>query len=196
MEAFITGLGLSTSAGLNAWLPLVVLGLAQQSDTIQLEGQFAEGITSIPALIVFSILLLIEMTVDKVPGVDSVNDVLNTAIRPAAGIALMFATTSGMETSVDPEFLLILSMIAGGASAGGVHTTKAVARPAITVSTAGLGNAIVSVIEDIISLIMSLFALVLPVIIVFFVLSFIVILPWWFWERRRLSWLRYQGYLQ
>ena len=193
MEAFITGLGLSSSAGLNAYLPLVLLSLAQQSGAVELQGTLAEAITSPPALAVWIILLLIEMTVDKIPGVDSLNDVVSTVIRPAAGTALMYASMSGMDSQLGPDAILAISVLAGGASAGGVHATKAVTRPAVTMSTGGLGNSVVSVIEDIISLIIASFALVLPVIIIFFMLSFIFLIPWWLWEKGRMDQLRHRG---
>lgn len=196
MEAFITGLGLSSSAGLNAWLPLVMLGIAQQTGVINLEGSFPETITSWPALGAFSILLLIEMIVDKVPGVDHANDVISTIIRPAAGTALMYATTTGLDQSFNPEFLAMVSLIAGGGAAGGVHTTKAVTRPAVTISTGGMGNGIVSVFEDIISLVVALFALLLPLIILGFVMSFAALIPWWLWERQRIDSLRRRGVLR
>jgi hypothetical protein len=193
MEAFITGLGLSSSAGLNAYLPLVLLSLAQQSGAVELEGSLAEAMTSPPALAVWIVLLLIEMTVDKIPGIDSLNDVVSTVIRPTAGTALMYASMSGVDNQLDPDMLLAISVLAGGASAGGVHATKAVTRPAVTVSTGGLGNSVVSIIEDIISLIVALFALVLPIIIIFFMLSFVFLIPWWLWEQQRLDRLRHRG---
>ena len=196
MEAFISGLGLSSSAGLNAYLPLVILGIAQQMGFIHLEGDVPEFITSPPALLVFTILLFVEMTVDKIPGVDSVNDVVNTVIRPAAGTLLMYTSLTGMGSNLDPEAILVLSVLSGGVSAGGVHTTKAVTRPVITVSTGGIGNAIMSVLEDIVSFTIAIFALLIPVIILSFVMSFVVIVPWWIWERNRLDILRQQGYVR
>ena len=196
MEALLSGLGLSSSAGLNAWLPLVVLGMAQQSGAIELQGDFPEALTSQPALIGFIILLMIEMIVDKVPGLDSTNDVIQTVVRPAAGTALMYATTLGLDSSLDPEVLGVISFIAGGGAAGSVHATKAVTRPAVTVSTGGLGNAAVSVLEDVISLIIALFALLLPFIIIAFLLSAVMLFPWWMWEQQRLDRLRRRGYIQ
>jgi hypothetical protein len=196
MEAFITGLGLSSSAGLNAYLPLVILGIAQQTGLLDLEGKYAEAITSLPALAVFSVLLVIEMIVDKIPGIDSTNDIVNTVIRPLAGTALMFAATTGTGSEINPGVLMVMSVIAGGGSAGSVHATKAVARPAITITTGGIGNSVVSVIEDIISLVMTIFALVLPFVIIFFVVGLTFIFPWWLWERSRLAELRAQGFIR
>lgn len=193
MDAFITGLGLSSSAGLNTYLPLIIFNLAGRSEFLEMEGATADVLTSWPALIVFGILLVVEIVADKVPMVDSVNDVINTAVRPAVGAALMVATTSGLEGQIDPEALAALSVISGGISAGGVHAVKATTRPAVTASTGGLGNAIVSTIEDIISLMMALTAIILPFILLFFVVSFVVLFLWWLWEMNRQDRLERHG---
>jgi hypothetical protein len=195
MEAILSGLGLSTSAGLNAYLPLVLLNLAGQSDLIKMEGVPAEVLTSKPALVAFLILLAIEMVADKVPVVDSTNDVINTAIRPAAGALMMLAVTSGMDTQIDPELLAVGSLLAGGASAGSVHAVKATARPVVTVTTGGLGNFVVSIIEDVFAFFMALVAILIPFFIVFFLMSFVVLVVWWVWERQRQDTLKHRGFL-
>ncbi len=193
MEAILSGLGLSTSAGLNAYLPLILMNLAAQAGIIDTKGVPAEVLTSKPALIVFLILLAIETVADKIPAVDSVNDIINTAIRPTAGALMMIVSTSGMSGQVDPEVLTIFSILAGGASAGSVHAVKATARPAVTVSTAGMGNMVVSVLEDILAIFISLVALLIPVLVVFFMASFVALILWWIWERQRKDMLRQRG---
>lgn len=194
MEAFLSGLGLSSSAGLNAYLPLILFNLASQAGIIdKTEGVPAEVLSSKPALVVFIILLIIEMVADKVPAVDSVNDIIHTVIRPSAGALLMLASTSGMRDSVDPEVLTIFSLLSGGASAGSVHATKATARPVVTVTTGGVGNFFVSIIEDIIAVFVSLVAILLPFFVIFFMASFVGLIFWWIWERQRKDMLRQRG---
>ncbi len=193
MEAILSGLGLSTSAGLNAYLPLILMNLAAQAGMIDTKGVPAEVLTSKPALVVFLILLAIETVADKIPAVDSVNDIINTAIRPSAGALMMIVSTSGMSGQVDPEVLTVFSILAGGASAGSVHAVKATARPAVTVSTAGMGNMVVSVLEDILAIFISLVALLIPLFVVFFMASFVALILWWIWERQRKDMLRQRG---
>ncbi|GIK65430.1 MAG: hypothetical protein BroJett018_32240 [Chloroflexota bacterium] len=193
MEAILSGLGLSTSAGLNAYLPLILMNLAAQAGIIDTKGVPAEVLTSKPALVVFLILLVIETVADKIPAVDSVNDIINTAIRPTAGALMMVVSTSGMSGQVDPEVLTIMSLLAGGASAGSVHAVKATARPAVTLSTAGMGNMVVSVLEDILAIFISLVALLIPFFVVFFMASFVGFILWWIWERQRKDMLRQRG---
>ena len=193
MEAILSGLGLSTSAGLNAYLPLILMNLAAQAGMIDTKGVPAEVLTSKPALVVFLILLAIETVADKIPAVDSVNDIINTAIRPSAGALMMIVSTSGMSGQVDPEVLTVFSILAGGASAGSVHAVKATARPAVTVSTAGMGNMVVSVLEDILAIFISLVALLIPLFVVFFMASFVALILWWIWERQRKDMLHQRG---
>lgn len=183
MESFLTGLGLSGSAGLNAYLPLLIIGLMVRLDLMEVQEPY-DTLASWPVLLVLILLLLIEMTADKIPAVDSLNDGINTLIRPTAGAVLMAASTSSVE-STDPTAITIFSLLSGSVFAGGTHAVKAVARPAVTVTTGGTGNFIVSFIEDVISFFVSLFAVLLPFIVIFFAMSMVTIVGWWVWDRKR-----------
>jgi phage-related protein len=127
-----------------------------------------------------TVLLLIEMTADKIPAVDTINDGIQTFIRPVAG-AILFAASAQVITDVHP----ILSIVSGLLIAGGVHTVKATARPVVTATTAGLGNPVVSVAEDIASAVVTVLAIILPLLtgIALLVLLFFTLR----WLRRRRS---------
>lgn len=183
MESFLTGLGLSGSAGLNAYLPLLIIGLMVRLDLMEVQEPY-DTLASWPVLLVLILLLLIEMTADKIPAVDSLNDGINTLIRPTAGAVLMAASTSSVE-STDPTAITIFSLLSGSIFAGGTHAVKAAARPAVTVTTGGTGNFIVSFIEDVISFFVSVFAVLLPFIVIFFAMSMVTIVSWWVWDRKR-----------
>ncbi len=97
MIAALTGMGLSAAAGLNAYIPfLVVALLARFSDVFVLPTGF-EWMESWWAIGIGAVLLLTEMTLDKVPAVDSINDAVQTFIRPSMG-GLMGAATAGAST--------------------------------------------------------------------------------------------------
>ena len=160
MTAVITGLGLAGAAGLNAYVPLLVVGLMQRQDLIHLPAPY-DQLSATPVLVVLTVLLAIEFFADKIPGVDSVNDVVQTVVRPAAG-ALLMAGSLGIGTQLPPW----VGVLAGIITAGSIHATKAVARPAINVSTAGVGGPVVSVVEDAVSLVASLLAVVAPLLLV------------------------------
>jgi hypothetical protein len=180
VTAIISGLGLAGAAGLNAYVPLLVVGLLGRAGVLHLTAPY-DSLTDTPVLAVLAVLLAIEFFADKVPGVDSVNDVVQTVIRPLAGAVLM-AGSLGIGTDLPPW----VGVVAGIVTAGGIHATKAVARPAINVSTAGVGGPVVSLVEDAVALVASLLAVLAPVLLVVFVAA----LVWWvrrLWVRRRAS---------
>ena len=79
-----------------------------------------------------------------------------------------------------------MGVVAGIITAGGIHATKAAARPVVNVSTAGVGGPVVSLIEDAVSLAASLLAVLAPLLLIVFVAG----LVWWLrrmWVRRRES---------
>ncbi len=184
IDAFMnisSAFGLSASAGLNAYLPLLVVALtARFTNLVQLNEPW-NVLTSWWVIGALAVLLLIELTVDKIPGVDTVNDAIQTLGRPAAG-AVLFAANSGAVGELNPA----LALIAGLLLAGGVHTAKSVARPMVTATTGGMGNWAVSIIEDTLALIAAVLAILLPVFIALVFLFVLLIFSWW-WIRRRRS---------
>lgn len=177
--AILTAFGLSSAAGLNAYIPLLLTGLvARYTDLITLQGAFAT-LENPWVLGTLAILLVVEILVDKVPAVDSLNDVVHTVIRPAAG-AILFAANAG-QIGIDPTLSVVLGLLI----AGSIHATKTAARPVVTASTFGVGNAFVSTAEDAISLFTALIALFIPVLMAIVGLIFLlVMLRWWFFGRR------------
>lgn len=154
----LSGFGLAGAAGLNAYIPLLVLGIANRLGYADLQAPY-NVLGSNVGLGVLALLLLVEVLADKVPGVDHVNDVINTIVRPAAGgvLALSYAGAG----TLHPAFAALLGII----TAGGVHVTKATARPLVTATTGGMGNPVVSTIEDVASFGMTLLALIAPVVV-------------------------------
>ena len=171
-----TAFGLATSAGLNAYIPLLVVALlARFTDLVTLRPPW-DTLESWWVIGVLIVLLIIEVVADKVPVVDSINDGIQTFIRPVAG-AVLFAGSAGVITDVHP----VLALVCGLLVAGGVHAVKATARPIITGTTGGTLNPVVSTAEDVLSLVVAVLAIVLPVLALVFLLLLIV----WFIRRRR-----------
>lgn len=156
MVDIFSAFGLSASAGLNAYLPLLIVSVSARLDLFELNEPF-DVMTSWWIIGILAVLTLVEMFVDKVPAVDSVNDVINTIIRPVAG-AILFAASANVIGEMHPVAAMALGLL----TAGGVHAAKATVRPAVTATTAGVGNPIVSTIEDVIAAITSLLAVLLP----------------------------------
>ncbi|MFD6952365.1 hypothetical protein A6A08_09495 [Nocardiopsis sp. TSRI0078] len=174
MFATLTGLGLASAAGLNAYIPLLAVGLiARFTDLVPL-GESWQWIEHPVTLVTLTVLLVVEFFADKVPAVDSVNDVLQTVVRPTSGGITFGAGASAVE----------LTEITGAASgtatgeggswapvAAGVvvalllHLAKTLARPVVNSATAGCAAPVVSLLEDVVSLLTSLLAILLPVLV-------------------------------
>ncbi len=170
--------GLSAASGLNAYIPLLMVGLtARFTEWIKLSPPFdlLANEWVIGALVV---LLAIEFFADKIPIVDHVNDVIQTLVRPAAG-AVLFASEAHVITDIHPVLALILGLVV----AFGVHATKATARPLVTVATGGVGNPVVSTVEDIASFGISLTAILAPVLLLV-VFAGLLYLGYRLWTRR------------
>ena len=179
VSGVLTAFGLSASAGLNAYIPLLLVALMGRfTDWISL-GEPWDALTSwwvIGALVVLS---AIEFFADKAPAVNHVNDVIQTFLRPAAG-AVLFAASTRVVTDINP----ILAMIAGLLVAGTVHAVKSTAvRPAITATTGGVANTPVSVAEDVLAFVFSILAILIPVVIGAIIVILTSFLIWYMWRR-------------
>jgi hypothetical protein len=173
--------GLSTSAGLNAYIPLLTVALLGRLTALIELGEPWDVLTSWWIIGLLIVLLIIEVLADKIPAVDSVNDIIQTVIRPTAG-AIMFAATTQDTINLHP----VLALGCGVLLAGGVHVVKAGARPVVTATTAGVGNPIVSTVEDVVAVITSFVAVIFPYLIIiwFFLLALLVFLVLR-WRQRR-----------
>ncbi|OGO14029.1 MAG: hypothetical protein A2Z66_12930 [Chloroflexi bacterium RBG_13_66_10] len=175
----LTAFGLSASAGLNAYVPLLIVALAARfTDWIQLASPW-DALESWWVIGAIVILGVVEFFADKVPAVNHLNDVIQTFIRPAAG-AVLFAASTDVVTGLHPA----LGIIAGLLVAGSVHVVKSAAiRPAVTATTGGSGNVPVSVAEDVLATILSILAVVVPVLIAALIIVVTAFVVWWIWRR-------------
>ena len=185
----LTGTGLAASAGLNAYIPLVTMGLlARYTDAIDLPTGWS-WLSNGWTLLILAVLLAIEVVADKVPVVDHVNDVVQTVVRPTAG-GLAFGAGSSSETVTvsDPGSFFgshqWVPIAAGVIIALCVHGVKSASRPVVNATTAGVGAPVVSTAEDIGSVLLSVLAIVLPV-LVLGGLVLLVLGAFWVLRRRR-----------
>ncbi len=162
----VMGIGLAASAGLRAFLPLLVAGIAGRLGWVHLSDPF-QWLASWPALLTLSVAVVAEVLSDKVPLVDNLLDVVQGIVKPAAGAIL----ATSVLTALEPGTALILGIIAGGGSAELVHLAKAKVRLFSSATTAGLGNPILSLGEDLAALAGSILALVVPVLLVLIVVA-------------------------
>jgi len=176
MIAALTGSGLAAAAGLNAYIPfLLVAVIARVSDVIVLPADYA-WVQSDWAIGIGSVLLLGELVLDKIPVVDHLNDMVATFIRPTVGGLIFSATSSAqnLDNSAWMQHNPWVGAILGVILAGLTHTTKAAVRPAVNLSTAGTGAPVISTLEDIASIGLSLAAIFAPLLVI----VFLAILGW------------------
>jgi Domain of unknown function (DUF4126) len=173
ISSLLTSVGLGMGAGINAYATLLVFGLLARWQPMWFNDDLAHFFASTPVLIVVGVLYLVEFVADKIPTVDHMWDVIHTFIRPAAGVLVAWAAVSDRI----PHGAVILAAILAGGAALGAHVTKATVRAASTVTTGGIGNPILSIIEDLFAFANAILAIFLPwvvlVIIVLVVIFFV-----------------------
>ena len=179
LTGIFSAFGLSASAGLNAYIPLLVLALlTRYTDLIKLSSPW-DGIANGWIIALLLVLSTIEFFADKIPAVNHINDAIQTFVRPTAG-AIVFAASAQVITEINP----ILSLGAGLLVAGGVHAVKSLAvRPVVTATTAGVGDVPVSIAEDIISTGLSILSILVPVFVFVFFLLLVVWIVHRNWRR-------------
>lgn len=191
MLAALAGAGLSTAAGLNAFIPFVLVGMLDRFTTLVDLPSSLEWISSWPAIGIGMLLLVGDVVLDKVPGVDHVSDAIQTAVRPLMG-GLMFAAASGAEQIEQSDWWRgnpWAGVIAGVAVAGTVHAGKALSRPLVNAGTLGLGTPLVSAGEDVTSAAVSVIAVLAPILVigVLLVLGYVLFRLYRFRRRRRVA---------
>lgn len=176
----LTGLGLAIPAGLNAYIPLLTVAVAQRLGWIDLSEPYAL-LGEWWAIALIAVLLVVEIVADKVPAVDSVNDAIQTFVRPAAG-GLLFVAATSESGRMHP----VVWVVAGVLVAGSVHAAKATTRPAVNAATGGVGAPVASIVEDVVAFVTTILALVAPLLVGLAALAVVVML----YSRRRRSRLR------
>ena len=170
MLELLTGTGLALAAGLNAWIPLVIIGgLDRFTGLVELPPPWA-WLSNEWVLLILVGLLVLEFIADKIPGVDSVNDVIQTVVRPTAG-GIAFGSGSDATTVAvtDPEAFFTtqqwLPIAVGVVLALGMHLLKAAARPVVNTMTLGVGAPVASAAEDAGSAAFAFAALLAPLLV-------------------------------
>jgi len=162
LPALALAIALAASAGLRAWLPLLLAGGLARAGVLDLGDSFS-FLASNKALVLFGVATVIELVGDKVPTIDHALDIIGTPVRPAAG-ALLAASVLG--TVSDPLTALVLGTAVGAPSALVPHAAKTALRTVSTTLTGGLANPVLSFLEDAISLITFILAILVPVLVV------------------------------
>ena len=174
----LTGFGLATAAGLNAYIPLLALGLLSRfTDLVTLPHGWA-WLENGWVMTIVAALLVVEVIADKIPALDSINDAIQTFVRPTAG-GIVFGSGTAAQTSAvtDPGAFAQsgqwIPIAIGVVTALVVSLTKSTVRPAANVATAGMAAPVLSTVEDITSVGLVFLAILVPVLVLVAVLGLV-----------------------
>lgn len=166
--------GLGSASGLNPWIPLLGLGIAARTDVVTLTASF-EWLGTTPALAVLAALFLLDLVGDKVPVVDHVLHVVGLVVAPVSG-AIVFAAQAQLLEGSNRWLAAAVGMVLGGT----VHLGRSAVRPAVTATTGGVGNPVVSAVEDAVAAVLTVLAILVPVLSFLFLVAVVV------WVGRRI----------
>lgn len=179
LSGIFSAFGLSASAGLNAYIPLLVVSLlGRYTSLIELNSPW-DTLTNGWIIGLLVALSAIEFFADKTPLVNHINDAIQTFVRPAAG-AIAFAASTQVIDGINP----VVALAAGLLVAGTVHIAKAgVMRPAVTGVSGGTANVAVGLVEDVAAISVSLIAVLIPFIIGIVFIPLLALVIWMLWRR-------------
>ncbi|MEX0767570.1 MAG: DUF4126 domain-containing protein [Microthrixaceae bacterium] len=172
-------IGLGASAGLNAWIPLLGLGLAQRFGVVELSPRYAE-LGSNWALAVLGVLFLIDLIGDKIVIIDHVLHVFGLFVAPVSG-AIVFSAQAELLSNSHP----VLAALAGVILGGTMHAGRSALRPVVSASTGGIGNPVVSFIEDLMAVAVVVLAILVPVISFILLITLVFFSVRWTKKRRQ-----------
>jgi hypothetical protein len=150
-------IGLGAASGLNPWIPLLGLGVAQRSGVVELSTSF-DWLGATPTLVVLGVLFVLDLIGDKVAAIDSVLHVVGLVVAPVSG-AIVLSAQENLLSDSHPLLAGGLGVVLGGT----VQVARGTLRPAVTATTGGLGNPVISAIEDAVSTVLTVLAVLVPV---------------------------------
>jgi hypothetical protein len=177
------GIGLSSIAGVRAFLPLVLVGLFARLGLFTLPAPLG-FLDDWPVMGALAVLALLESGLDKVPALDPILNYVQTLLRIVAGAILFAAALQvGVDVGTIPE------LAAGGVIAGLVSVLKTILRPAANMASAGVSVSFLSLVEDALALLGGIIAVLVPLV----PLALVAFLLFFFFRVRRRRGRKYGG---
>ena len=171
IAAVCLGLGLAAACGFRAFLPPLLIGIFSRAELITL-GQSWQWFSSDWAIALFAIAALFELCAYFIPLLDNLLDIISTPAAITAGTILTCASLDG----INPSLQWILAVIAGIGVTGSIQLSTIVIRGLSTTFTAGIGNIVFALIEDILSILLIILAFFIPFLAVILVLIIILLM--------------------
>jgi hypothetical protein len=172
METFLAvgiGVGLSSIAGIRAYLPLAFVGLFAQLGLFELSAPF-DLLAGWPFIGALLVLALLESSLDKISALSSILNLVQTPVRLVAG-AILFS--AALEAGFDAE--AIPELAAGAGIAGLLAVLKLILRPPANVASVGVSVPFLSSFEDVVAIfggLVAVFVPLVPLVLVAFLLFF------------------------
>lgn len=186
----MTGFGLATAAGLNAYIPLLSMGLLDRyTNLVNLPAGWS-WLANGWVIAIVAVLLVVEIVADKIPALDTVNDAVQTFVRPTSG-GIVFASGTAAQTAAvtDPgEFARSgqwVPVVIGVVTALVVSLTKTAVRPVANVATAGVAAPVLSTAEDITSVSLTFVAILIPALVLIILIGLFWAAVWLLRRRKR-----------
>jgi Domain of unknown function (DUF4126) len=178
-----SGVGLSSVAGVRAYLPLALVAIFARLGLFELVRPF-DLLTNWLVIAALLALAVVESGLDKIPALDTVLDVVQTPFRIVAGALLFSAALEvGLGVAAIPE------LAAGGGIAGTVAVLKTVLRPPANVASAGVSAPFLSTFEDVVAVVGGILAVLVPLVS----LLLVAFLLFFFYRVRRRRGRKYGG---
>ena len=158
----LLGLGLASATGLRTFLPLLMLALAARFEVfdVRLIDQM-DWLVSWPAIAALGVATTAEFLGDKIPAVDHGLNAVGYVTRPVAGAI----AAGSVFWAVDPAMAAVAGLIVGAPAALAFNAAQTGVRVGSTATTGGLGNPVVSLIEDVLAVLTVILAFLAPIVI-------------------------------
>jgi hypothetical protein len=163
------GIGLAAAVGFRVFLPLLIASVAAYTGHLHLDENFA-WLGSLTAIIMLSVAALVEVAAYYIPAVDNLLDTVTAPLALVAGTIVSAAVIADMP----PLIKWSTAIIAGGGVAAITQGVTTLVRAKSTAFTAGLGNPVVSTVEMVAAAVISLLALLAPLV----ALALVVVICW------------------
>jgi hypothetical protein len=167
----VVGVGLSAACGFRVFLPLLLLSLGVSTGRVH-PGEGWVWIGSTPALIVLCVATVVELIGYLIPWIDHALDALAIPLATTAGTVL----TAGYLVDLEPTLRWSLGLIAGGGTAGGIRAGLTAVRAGATATTGGVGNPLLGIVEGCVSILMTVLAILAPIVALPLIAVFFLVL--------------------
>ena len=191
-SALALGLGSAWASGINLYMTALIIGGLGAAGVVDLPPDL-QVLQSPTVLVAAVVLYAIEFLADKIPGVDSLNDMVHTFIRIPAGALLAMGSVS----DISEPWQAVAALVLGGLVSAGSHAAKTGTRALINTTPEPFSNWFASIFEDVIVLVGLLLALFKPVLFLAWMAAFALFLLWLLpklWRGLKMIWQRLQTF--